>query len=127
MINVRGQLTRYTEGSVHELWTISYPLILSMLSMNVMIFLPSDRLDVHTIASSCGKIDDTANPTATWETKPLDLAGIPNWAAALLINDKGVVVFGTYRGVFIRSCGDVDRKNDVAKLFNDEAAKLEAA
>ncbi len=42
MINFRGQLTRYTEGSVHELWTISYPLILSMMSVNVMIFL--DRL-----------------------------------------------------------------------------------
>jgi len=42
MINVRGQLTRYSEGSLRELWTISYPLILSMLSVNIMIFI--DRL-----------------------------------------------------------------------------------
>ncbi len=42
MINYRGQLTRYTEGSVQELWTISYPLILSIFSVNIMIFF--DRL-----------------------------------------------------------------------------------
>src|SRR5687767_7282451 len=37
-----GQLTHYKEGSVKELWAISFPLILSMLSINVMIFI--DRL-----------------------------------------------------------------------------------
>ncbi len=42
MMNFRGQLTRYSEGSVQELWAISYPLILSILSINVMVFF--DRL-----------------------------------------------------------------------------------
>lgn len=42
MMNFRGQLTRYSEGSVQELWAISYPLILSILSVNVMVFF--DRL-----------------------------------------------------------------------------------
>lgn len=42
MIDSRGQLTRYSEGSLKELWTISYPLILSILSVNIMIFV--DRL-----------------------------------------------------------------------------------
>lgn len=37
-----GQLTRHREGSVKELWAISFPLILSMLSINVMTFV--DRL-----------------------------------------------------------------------------------
>lgn len=37
-----GRLTRHPEGSVKELWTISFPLILSMLSINVMTFV--DRL-----------------------------------------------------------------------------------
>ncbi len=42
MINPSGQLTQYPEGSVQELWTISYPLILSFFSINIMIFI--DRL-----------------------------------------------------------------------------------
>jgi len=42
MMNFRGQLTRYSEGSVQELWAISYPLILSILSVNMMLFF--DRL-----------------------------------------------------------------------------------
>lgn len=42
MINIRGQLTQYTEGSVRELWTISYPLILGVLSGNGLLFL--DRI-----------------------------------------------------------------------------------
>jgi MATE family multidrug resistance protein len=42
MMNFRGQLTRYSEGSVRELWAISYPLILSILSVNIMVFF--DRL-----------------------------------------------------------------------------------
>lgn len=40
--NLRGRLTRYEEGSVQELWAISFPLILSMLSINIMLFV--DRL-----------------------------------------------------------------------------------
>ncbi len=42
MIHFRGQLTRYSEGSVQELWAISYPLILSIFSVNMMVFF--DRL-----------------------------------------------------------------------------------
>ena len=42
MIHHAGKLTPYKEGSVKELWAISYPLILSMLSINIMIFV--DRL-----------------------------------------------------------------------------------
>lgn len=42
MSNVRGQLTHYPEGSIKELWSISFPLILSILSINVMTFM--DRL-----------------------------------------------------------------------------------
>lgn len=42
MSNFRGKLTRYSEGSIQELWAISFPLILSVLSINTMIFL--DRL-----------------------------------------------------------------------------------
>jgi len=38
----RGLLTRHPEGSVQELWAISFPLILSILSVNVMTFI--DRL-----------------------------------------------------------------------------------
>lgn len=34
-----GQLTRYHEGSVQELWALSFPLILSMLSINIMTFI----------------------------------------------------------------------------------------
>lgn len=37
-----GQLTRFPEGSIRELWTIAFPLILAALSGNLMIFL--DRL-----------------------------------------------------------------------------------
>lgn len=37
-----SQLTRFPEGSVRELWTIAFPLILAALSGNLMIFL--DRL-----------------------------------------------------------------------------------
>lgn len=45
-----GQLTSYREGSIQELWAISFPLILSVLSVNLMYFL--DRLilaryDIH--------------------------------------------------------------------------------
>ena len=42
MLKFGGRLTQYREGSIHELWTISYPLILSILSTNIMLFL--DRL-----------------------------------------------------------------------------------
>lgn len=42
MSTIREQLTKYKEGSVPELWAISFPLILSMLSNNFMIFI--DRL-----------------------------------------------------------------------------------
>lgn len=42
MSSTRGLLNRHAEGSVQELWAISFPLILSILSINVMIFL--DRL-----------------------------------------------------------------------------------
>lgn len=42
MRNYKGRLTQYSEGSVRELWAISFPLILSMLSINIMIFV--DRL-----------------------------------------------------------------------------------
>ncbi len=42
MLNFGGRLTQYKEGSIHELWIISYPLILSVLSTNIMLFL--DRL-----------------------------------------------------------------------------------
>lgn len=42
MSNSRGQLTRYAPGSVQELWAVSFPVILSLLSVNVMIFI--DRL-----------------------------------------------------------------------------------
>lgn len=42
MSNMRGNLTQFTEGSVKELWAISFPLILSMFSINVMTFV--DRL-----------------------------------------------------------------------------------
>lgn len=40
MINTfKGQLTRYTAGSVQELWVVSYPVILSLFSVNLMIFM----------------------------------------------------------------------------------------
>lgn len=42
MAKLTGQLTEHLEGSVRELWAISFPLILSMLSINIMIFI--DRL-----------------------------------------------------------------------------------
>lgn len=50
-----GRLTRHSEGSVKELWAISFPLILSMLSINVMTFV--DRLilakyDTHAMNSA---------------------------------------------------------------------------
>jgi MATE family multidrug resistance protein len=52
MINLRGQLTSHQEGSVRELLAISLPLILSVLSTNIMSFF--DRLilaqyDVHAL------------------------------------------------------------------------------
>jgi hypothetical protein len=48
------------------------------------------------------------------------------WAGAVDMNGDATV-FGTYRGVFIRSNSDLGRQNDAVKLFNDEVAKLEAA
>lgn len=42
MNNFRGQLTRHSEGSIQELWAVSFPVILSLLSVNLMIF--ADRL-----------------------------------------------------------------------------------
>lgn len=42
MSTEHNQLTRFPEGSVRELWTIAFPLILAGLSGNLMIFL--DRL-----------------------------------------------------------------------------------
>lgn len=55
MNNFRGQLTSYKEGSVRELLAISLPLILSILSTNIMSFF--DRLilaqyDVHALNAS---------------------------------------------------------------------------
>jgi hypothetical protein len=35
-------------------------------------------------------------------------------------------VFGTYRGVFIKSNSGLDRGNDAVKVFNDQVAKLAA-
>lgn len=93
----------------------------------VSIYLPTAPLEVKAIQSNCAKIDDIPNPTAEWETKPIDLAGIPSWAGGLLVNDTSVDVFGTYRGVFINATCDKSRKGDTVKLFNDEVAKLEAA
>jgi len=50
-----GQLTLYPEGSIQELWAISFPLILSIFSVNLMYFL--DRLilaqyDTHAMNSA---------------------------------------------------------------------------
>src|SRR5215467_289720 len=42
MNRFRGRLTQHAEGSVQELWAISFPLILSILSINLMTFV--DRL-----------------------------------------------------------------------------------
>lgn len=42
MSNFCGQLTRHPEGSMKELWAVSFPLLLSILSSNVMSFF--DRL-----------------------------------------------------------------------------------
>lgn len=42
MSKSRSLLTRHPEGSIQELWAISFPLILSILSINVMTFI--DRL-----------------------------------------------------------------------------------
>lgn len=42
MNNLRGRLTRYSEGSMQELWAISFPMMLSLLSINLMTF--ADRL-----------------------------------------------------------------------------------
>jgi MATE family multidrug resistance protein len=42
MNNHRGQLTRHPEGSIQELWAISFPLMLSVLSISMMTFV--DRL-----------------------------------------------------------------------------------
>jgi len=42
MSNYPGKLTRYSEGSIHELWAISFPLMLSLLSNTLLTFV--DRL-----------------------------------------------------------------------------------
>lgn len=46
--NIPGQLTRYPVGSVRELWTLSYPLMISLLSVGIMIF--CDRLFLASIS-----------------------------------------------------------------------------
>jgi hypothetical protein len=115
-----------TESGITMLVGIQGEKVIKGGTVMVAIYLPTEPLEVAAIQSNCAKIDDIPNPRAEWETQPIDLEGIPGWAGALVLNHTSIDVFGTYRGVFIKSNCDISRKDEAAKLFNEQVAKLEA-
>ncbi len=95
--------------------------------MDVHLTVTSDRPDIQTLLNSCGTVTGSgpAIPSVTWHIKPLDVAGVPGWAGAADMSGNAAV-FGTYRGVFIKSTSGLDRETDAVKVFNDQVAKLAA-
>jgi hypothetical protein len=94
---------------------------------DITISVTSDPPDVNTLLNNCGTVSGSGliAPLVTWNIEPLSLAGVPSWAGAVAMNGDATV-FGTYRGVFIKSSSGLDRENDAVKIFNDQVAKLEA-
>ena len=94
---------------------------------DITITVTSDAPDINALLNNCGTVTGSGPtvPIATWHINPLNLAGVPSWAGAVEM-DGGATVFGTYRGVFIKSNSGLDRENDAVKMFNDQVAKLEA-
>src|ERR1700736_1045493 len=95
---------------------------------DISITVVSDPPDVNTLQNNCGTVSGSGPiaPLVTWHITPLALTGVPGWAGAVAM-DGDATVFGTYRGVFIKSNSGLDRQNDAVKLFNEEVAKLDAA
>ena len=95
--------------------------------MDVHLTMTSDPPDIQTLLNNCGTVSGSGPtiPLVTWHIKPLDVAGVPSWAGAVDMSGNAAV-FGTYRGVFIKSNSGLDRENDAVMVFNDQVAKLAA-
>ncbi|MEZ0364284.1 hypothetical protein ACAG26_11355 [Mycobacterium sp. pUA109] len=95
--------------------------------MDVHLTVTSDPPDIRTLLDNCGTVSGSGPtvPLVTWHITPIDVAGVPSWAGAVDMSGNATV-FGTYRGVFVKSNADRDRENDAVKVFNDQVAKLAA-
>ncbi|GBE67116.1 hypothetical protein MFM001_35780 [Mycobacterium sp. MFM001] len=95
--------------------------------MDIHLTTTSDPPDMQTLLNNCGTVTGSgpAIPLVTWHIKPIDVAGVPSWAGAVDM-DGNAAVFGTYRGVFIKSNSGLDRETDAVQVFNDQVAKLAA-
>jgi hypothetical protein len=104
-----------------------YASVVGVGGMDVHLTMTSDPPDIQTLLDNCGTVSGSGPtiPLVTWHIKPLDVAGVPSWAGAVDMSGNATV-FGTYRGVFIKSNSSLDRENDAVKVFNDQVAKLAA-
>lgn len=104
-----------------------YAAVIGPGGIEVHLTMTSDPPDMQTLLNNCGTVTGSGPtiPLVTWHIKPIDVAGVPSWAGAVDLSGNAAV-FGTYRGVFIKSNSRLDRENDAVKVFNDQVAKLAA-
>lgn len=102
---------------------------------SVEIGLPNEHPDYAALVSRCGTVTRNAT-TVTFDQYPI--TGLPKWATSVLRrvpseNAEAISIFGLYRGALLvvqvqrSSPLDADDTAAVAKIFNDQVAKLEAA
>lgn len=106
-------------------------------SMGVLLELTKSSIDWHALVGKCAKFKDGKSEQAI---KVLQPPGLPDGATAFDISSPGdasanqhtAFIRGSYRGVLINAVCDYrgsssDKSNDLAKVFKDQVAKLEAA
>ena len=103
-------------------------------AFNLFLSVPEERPDLRSVLGKCGAVEFEG---VTTNASPLPLSGLPNWSTAMRITTRGadgVSIIGLCRGLYVsvaftqKPGGDLspDDTDALAKLFNDQVAKLEA-
>jgi hypothetical protein len=101
---------------------------------NLFLAVPAERPDFSSLLGKCGTIEYQGHTTTA---TPLPLPGLPSWSTAYRVTVGGVNgagIIGLCRGLYVsvvfaqQPGGDLSPNdtNALAKLFNDQVAKLEA-